>query len=100
MLVVLVQLTVRRALLGEFERAVLANADGARTREPGCVRFDVSQREDDPSQWLLYEVYRDAGAFEAHRPLRTSPPTSWWPTRRCCRRRSPATRPGTEADGA
>lgn len=67
MLVVLVQLTVRRALLGEFERAILANADGARTREPGCVRFDVSQRDDDPSQWLLYEVYRDAGAFEAHR---------------------------------
>src|SRR5918999_5474856 len=67
MLVVLVQVTVRTEMLAEFERAILANADGARTREPGCVRFDVSQREDDPAQWLFYEVYKDSVAFEAHR---------------------------------
>ena len=67
MLVVLVTVTVRREMLAEFERAILANADAARTREPGCVRFDVSQREDDPAQWLFYEVYRDSVAFEAHR---------------------------------
>jgi quinol monooxygenase YgiN len=67
MLVVLVQVVVKNEMLPEFERAILANADGARTREPGCVRFDVSQREDDPGQWLFYEVYKDAAAFEAHR---------------------------------
>ena len=67
MLVVLVQVTVKNEMLAEFERAILVNADSARTREPGCVRFDVSQREDDPSQWLFYEVYKDAAAFEAHR---------------------------------
>jgi autoinducer 2-degrading protein len=67
MLVVLVTVTVRREMLAEFERAILANADAARTREPGCVRFDVNQKEDDPLQWLFYEVYRDSAAFEAHR---------------------------------
>ena len=67
MLVVLVQVTVRNEMLAEFERAILINAESARTREPGCVRFDVSQREDDPTQWLFYEVYKDAAAFEAHR---------------------------------
>jgi (4S)-4-hydroxy-5-phosphonooxypentane-2,3-dione isomerase len=67
MLVVLVQVAVKPEMLAEFERAILINADAARTREPGCVRFDVSQREDDPGQWLFYEVYRDAAAFEAHR---------------------------------
>ena len=67
MLVVLVQVTVRPEMLAEFERAILANADGARTREPGCLRFDVSQREEDPGQWLFYEVYKDSAAFEAHR---------------------------------
>ena len=67
MLVVMVQVTVRTEMLAEFERAILANADGARTREPGCLRFDVSQREDDPAQWLFYEVYKDSAAFEAHR---------------------------------
>ena len=67
MLVVLVNVTVRREMLAEFERAILANADGARTREPGCLRFDVSQKEDDPTQWLFYEVYKDSAAFETHR---------------------------------
>jgi len=67
MLVVLVQVTVKAEMLAEFERAILINADGARTREPGCVRFDVSQREDEPAQWLFYEVYKDAAAFDAHR---------------------------------
>jgi autoinducer 2-degrading protein len=67
MLVVLVNVTVRREMLAEFERAILANADGARTREPGCVRFDVNQKEDDPAQWLFYEVYKDSAAFETHR---------------------------------
>ena len=67
MLVVLVQVTVRKEMLAEFERAILANADGARTREPGCLRFDVSQNEDDPAQWLFYEMYKDGAAFEAHR---------------------------------
>lgn len=67
MLVVLVHVTVKRELLAEFERAILANADGARSREPGCVRFDVGQHEEDPARWMFYEVYRDAAAFEAHR---------------------------------
>lgn len=67
MLVVLVNVTVRREMLAEFERAILANADGARTREPGCMRFDVSQKEDDPAQWLFYEMYKDSAAFETHR---------------------------------
>jgi (4S)-4-hydroxy-5-phosphonooxypentane-2,3-dione isomerase len=67
MLVVLVQVTVKAEMLAEFERAILINADAARTREPGCVRFDVNQREDEPSHWLFYEVYKDAAAFDAHR---------------------------------
>jgi (4S)-4-hydroxy-5-phosphonooxypentane-2,3-dione isomerase len=67
MLVVLVHVTVKRELLAEFERAITANADSARAREPGCVRFDVSQHEEDLARWMFYEVYRDAAAFEAHR---------------------------------
>jgi (4S)-4-hydroxy-5-phosphonooxypentane-2,3-dione isomerase len=67
MLVVLVQVTVRREMLAEFERAILTNADAARTKEPGCLRFDVSQKEDDPTAWLFYEMYKDNAAFEAHR---------------------------------
>ena len=67
MLVVLVQVKVKEETLDEFERAIVRNAEAARTTEPGCVRFDVSQREDDPTQWLFYEVYKDGAAFDAHR---------------------------------
>ena len=67
MLVVLVQVNVRKEMLAEFERAILANAESARTKEPGCLRFDVSQKEDDPAAWLFYEMYKDSAAFEAHR---------------------------------
>jgi autoinducer 2-degrading protein len=67
MLVVLVHVTVKKEMLAEFERAILANADGARLREPGCLRFDVSQSEDDPTHWMFYEVYKDGAAFDAHR---------------------------------
>jgi autoinducer 2-degrading protein len=67
MLVVLVQVTVKREMLGEFERAILQNAAQAVEREPGCVRFEVSQHEDDPAQWMFYEVYASAEAFQEHR---------------------------------
>jgi (4S)-4-hydroxy-5-phosphonooxypentane-2,3-dione isomerase len=30
------------------------------------VRFDVSQAEDDPSRFLLYEVYREKDDFSKH----------------------------------
>jgi (4S)-4-hydroxy-5-phosphonooxypentane-2,3-dione isomerase len=67
MLVVLVQVTVRPEMLAEFERAIVANAEAARTKEPGCVRFEVSQKEGEPTAWLFYEMYKDSAAFEAHR---------------------------------
>jgi (4S)-4-hydroxy-5-phosphonooxypentane-2,3-dione isomerase len=67
MLIVLVKVTVRPESLAEFEPAILENAARAVADEPGCVRFDVSRREDDPGEWLFYEVYEDAAAFDAHR---------------------------------
>jgi (4S)-4-hydroxy-5-phosphonooxypentane-2,3-dione isomerase len=67
MLIVLVSVTVRSDALAEFEPAILENAARSVADEPGCVRFDVSQREDDPTAWLFYEVYTDGAAFEAHR---------------------------------
>jgi (4S)-4-hydroxy-5-phosphonooxypentane-2,3-dione isomerase len=35
--------------------------------EPGCVRFDVHQSRKDPRRFLLYELYRDDPALDAHR---------------------------------
>ena len=50
-----------------FKRATIANAN-ASLDEPGVARFDVLQGEEDPTRFLLVEVYRDAdGAPKAHK---------------------------------
>jgi (4S)-4-hydroxy-5-phosphonooxypentane-2,3-dione isomerase len=35
--------------------------------EPGTVQFEILLPNDDDTKVLLYEVYRDAAAFEVHR---------------------------------
>jgi len=34
--------------------------------EPGCLRFDVLQDQNDPDRYYFYEVYKDEDAFQAH----------------------------------
>lgn len=65
--VVLVQFTVRPEMLGEFERALLANARESVRADPGCLRFDVSQGKDDPLTWVVHEVYDREESHAAHR---------------------------------
>jgi (4S)-4-hydroxy-5-phosphonooxypentane-2,3-dione isomerase len=50
-----------------FLEAIQENAAASLRDEPGCVRFDVVQDNDDANHFMLYEVYADAAAFEAHR---------------------------------
>eukprot|EP00727_Mastigamoeba_balamuthi_P004814 m51a1_g14330 hypothetical protein (103) ;mRNA; f:114752-115132 len=63
--VVSVSVWVKAGHEEEFRAATVANARGTR-REAGNVRFDVAQAVDDPSRFLLYEVYRSPDAFAAH----------------------------------
>jgi (4S)-4-hydroxy-5-phosphonooxypentane-2,3-dione isomerase len=49
-----------------FLEATLDNARNS-TQEPGNLRFDVIQQADDPNRFMLYEVYRDAAAADAHK---------------------------------
>ena len=65
--VVLVLVTVKPELLGEFERSLLQNARESVQRDPGCVQFDVSQEYDDATRWVLYEVYESPEAHATHR---------------------------------
>jgi len=65
--IVLVLLTVRPDSLAEFEGALLHNARESVQHDPGCIRFDVSQQYDDPTRWVLYEVYESPDAHAAHR---------------------------------
>ena len=65
--IVLVQVTIRPELQEEFEAALLHNARESVRRDPGCLRFDVSQDKEHPSRWVLYEVYDSPDAHALHR---------------------------------
>ncbi|MBP7146790.1 MAG: antibiotic biosynthesis monooxygenase [Acidobacteria bacterium] len=57
MIAILVHVHVRPDDVDAFVQASLDNARNSR-EEPGVVRFDVLQREDDRCRFMLVEVYR------------------------------------------
>jgi len=67
MFILLVQVQVNASMIDEFKAAILENAARSVERDPGCVRFDVLQRQDDPTQWMFYEVYDQEEAWVEHR---------------------------------
>ena len=50
-----------------FRPIILENAEASVRDEPGCHQFQVLHSEGDPETIILYEVYDDAAAFEAHK---------------------------------
>lgn len=66
MLVVHVHVHVKPDCLAAFQQATQRNARRSRL-EPGVLRFDVLQQADDPTRFVLVEIYRDAGAAAAHK---------------------------------
>jgi quinol monooxygenase YgiN len=57
MLVVHVHVHVKPEFIEAFRRATVENARNS-VQEPGVARFDVLQNADDPTRFLLVEVYR------------------------------------------
>jgi len=49
-----------------FRQATVANASQS-VLEPGVARFDVIQQQDDPTRFVLVEVYRSTAAIAAHK---------------------------------
>jgi hypothetical protein len=64
MYVVIVEVHVLADKIAEFLRFTRQNHEGARS-EPGNRRFDVLEQKDDPTRFVLYEVYEDETAFAA-----------------------------------
>jgi len=57
MLAVHVHVHVKADRVEAFRAASIENARNS-VQEPGVARFDVIQQQDDPTQFLLVEVYR------------------------------------------
>lgn len=72
MLVVHVHVQVKAESVEAFKQATLANARES-LKEQGIARFDVVQQQDDPTSFVLVEVYRDAAAAAAHKETKHYP---------------------------
>ena len=59
MVITFVHAAVKPGRIEDFRRATLENASNS-AREPGVIRFDVFQAKDDPSRFVLIEIYRTA----------------------------------------
>lgn len=66
MLVVFVYVHVKPEFVDAFKPASIANASHS-VQEPGIARFDVIQQADDPTRFVLVEVYRTQEATAAHK---------------------------------
>lgn len=64
--IVMVYIHVKPEFADAFYQASLENARHS-LHEPGIARFDVLQQDDDPSRFVLFEVYRTANDPALHR---------------------------------
>jgi len=66
MLIVHVHAHVKPEFVEAFKTATSENARNS-VLEPGIARFDAVQQADDPSHFVLIEVYRSVEATSAHK---------------------------------
>jgi quinol monooxygenase YgiN len=66
MLIVHVHVHVKPESVEAFKQATLENARHS-VQEPGIARFDVIQQTEDPTRFVLVEVYRSADAPAKHK---------------------------------
>jgi len=66
MLAVHVDIQVKADCVERFVEATAENAKNS-LKEPGSARFDLIQRQDDPTRFMLVEIYCDAGAALLHK---------------------------------
>jgi quinol monooxygenase YgiN len=64
--VIIVDFQLKPGAKAAFLRLIHENARTSCREEPGCQRFDVLATQDDAYRIVLYEIYDDRSAFEAH----------------------------------
>jgi quinol monooxygenase YgiN len=66
MFVVTVDFIIKPNCEAVFIEAMNKQAHNSVHKEEGCLQFDVCGDLEDPRKIFLYEVYRDAEAFDVH----------------------------------
>jgi quinol monooxygenase YgiN len=68
MFAVIVDITVKREFVEQFREVVIRQGHNSRSREDGCLGFDILQDPEDPTRFTLFETYVDSHTFhEVHR---------------------------------
>jgi autoinducer 2-degrading protein len=66
MFIAAVHVYVKSERVDDFKAMIHANHLGS-IAEPGCLRFDVAQSREDPTEFLLWECYVDEAAAAFHK---------------------------------
>ena len=66
MQIVHVHVSVKPEFVEAFKQATIENATNS-VKEAGIARFDVIQQTDDPTRFILIEIYKTAQASAAHK---------------------------------
>jgi (4S)-4-hydroxy-5-phosphonooxypentane-2,3-dione isomerase len=66
MIIVHISIHIKPDKVEDFKEVTLKNARKS-VQEPGIVRFDIIQQEDDPKHFLLEEMYRNSDAIAKHK---------------------------------
>ncbi len=67
MIALIVEINIKPGFKDQFMASMLGDARGSNNDEPGCLRFDVLQDNEDENRIHLFEVYEDEAAVDAHR---------------------------------
>ena len=62
----IVKIYIKEENIEDFKKISFYNSENSRN-EPGCLRFDVLQSEDNPSLFFLYEIYKGDEDIAHHR---------------------------------
>jgi quinol monooxygenase YgiN len=66
MLILIVHAHIKTEDIEAFKAATRINAENS-AKEPGVARFEFLQQQDDPSRFVLVEVYRNPEAPAKHK---------------------------------
>jgi quinol monooxygenase YgiN len=64
--VIIAEFEVKADKLAEFLELARTDASKSVADEPGCRQFDVTLDREQPNRVVLYEVYDNEAAFDAH----------------------------------
>ena len=68
MFAILVDIIIKKEFAEQFKQAAMTQGSNSRSKEPGCLQFEVLQDPETPNKFTLYEVYPDKATFyDVHR---------------------------------